>query len=35
VTRSEADMETLYLRPDAFRGEWNHSLLPRQRLLPD
>jgi hypothetical protein len=26
---SDADMETLYLRPDAFHGEWNCSLLPR------
>ena len=29
---SDAEMETLYLRPDAFHGEWNYSLLPRQRL---
>jgi hypothetical protein len=35
VSVSDADMETLYLRPDAFHGEWNYSLLPRQRLLPD
>jgi transposase len=34
-TVSDADMDTLYLRPDAFHGEWNYSLLPRQRLLPD
>jgi transposase len=34
VTVSDAAMETLYLRPDAFHGEWNYSLLPRQRLLP-
>ena len=32
---SDADMQTLYLRPDAFHGEWNYSLLPRQRLLHD
>jgi hypothetical protein len=25
-------MDTLHLRPDAFHGEWNYSLLPRQRL---
>ena len=29
---SDADMETLYLRRDDFHGEWNYSLLPRQRL---
>ena len=29
---SDADMETLYLRPDAFHGEWNYSLLPRLML---
>jgi hypothetical protein len=29
---SDADMDTLHLRPDAFHGEWNYSLLPRQRL---
>ena len=32
VTVTDADMETLYLRPDTFHGEWNYSLLPRQRL---
>jgi Rhodopirellula transposase. len=32
-TVSDADMDTLHLRPDAFHGEWNYSLLPRQRLL--
>jgi hypothetical protein len=32
VTVSDAEMESLYLRPDAFHGEWNYSLLPRQRL---
>jgi transposase len=30
----DAEMETLYLRPEAFHGEWNYSLLPRQRLFP-
>jgi hypothetical protein len=36
VSVSDADMATLYLRPDAFHGEWNYSLLPRQRLpLPE
>jgi transposase len=29
---TDADMETLYLRRDDFHGEWNYSLLPRQRL---
>ena len=29
---SDADMATLYLRQDAFHGDWNYSLLPRQRL---
>ncbi len=29
---SDADMKTLYLRPDAFHGEWNYSLLPRLML---
>ena len=32
---TDAEMETLYLRPDAFHGEWNYALLPRQRLLND
>jgi len=31
-TVSDADMGTLYLRPDAFHGEWNYSLLPRLML---
>jgi hypothetical protein len=30
---SDAEMGTLYLRTDLFHGEWNYSLLPRQRLL--
>jgi hypothetical protein len=25
-------MATLYLRRDAFHGDWNYSLLPRERL---
>ena len=29
---SDAEMETLYLQRDAFHGEWNYTLLPRQRL---
>jgi hypothetical protein len=32
VTVGEAEMETLHLRPEAFHGEWNYTLLPRQRL---
>ncbi len=28
----DADMDTLHLRPDAFHGEWNYSLLPRLML---
>ena len=32
VSVSDAEMETLYLRTDPFHGEWNYSLLPRQRL---
>ena len=31
-TVSDADMDTLYLRPDAFHGEWNYSLLPHLML---
>ena len=29
---SDADMEMLYIRRDDFHGDWNYSLLPRQRL---
>ncbi len=32
VRVSDAEMETLYLRPDAFHGEWNYTLLPRLML---
>jgi transposase len=32
VSVSDADMETLNLRPDTFHGEWNYSLLPRLKL---
>jgi hypothetical protein len=31
-TVSDADMDTLYLQPDAFHGEWNYALLPRLML---
>ena len=33
LTVSDAEMETLHLRTEAFHGEWNYSLLPRERLL--
>ena len=33
-TVSDADMDTLHFRPDAFHGEWNYSLLPRL-MLPE
>jgi len=29
---SDAEMRSLHLRRDDFHGEWNYSLLPRQRL---
>jgi hypothetical protein len=32
VAVSDKEMETLHLRKEAFHGEWNYSLLPRQRL---
>ncbi len=35
VSVSDADMATLYLRQDAFHGEWNYSLLPRLMLPQD
>jgi Rhodopirellula transposase DDE domain len=31
---SDAEVETLNLRRDAFHGDWNYSLLPRPPLLP-
>ena len=33
LTVSDAEMETLHLRREDFHGEWNYSLLPRERLL--
>jgi len=33
LTVSDAEMETLNLRRDAFHGEWNYSLQPRPALL--
>ena len=30
---SDAELEAIYLRRDAFHGEWNYSLLPRARQL--
>jgi transposase len=32
-TVSDDQLDTLHLRPDAFHGEWNYSLLPRLGLL--
>jgi hypothetical protein len=32
VKVSDADMETLYLQRDAFHGEWNYTLIPRERF---
>jgi len=32
VKVGDVEMKTLYHQPDAFHGEWNYSLLPRQRL---
>ncbi len=32
VKVGDAEMERLYHQPDSFHGEWNYSLLPRQRL---
>lgn len=31
-TVSDADMDTIHLRPAAFHGEWNYSFLPRLTL---
>jgi hypothetical protein len=33
TTVSNGDIETLHLQRDAFHGEWNYSLLPRQQLI--
>lgn len=30
---TDAEMESLYLRRDAFHGEWNYTLIPRERLM--
>ncbi len=32
-TVSDDELSTLHLRPDAFHGDWNYSLLPRLGLL--
>ena len=32
VKVGDAEMETLHHQKDGFHGEWNYSLLPRQRL---
>jgi hypothetical protein len=32
ISVSDADMKTLYLKTDAFHGEWNHTLRPRLTL---
>jgi transposase len=32
VKVGDAEMETLYLQRDAFHGDWNYTLIPRQRL---
>ena len=32
VKVGDAEMKTLSHQPDTFHGEWNYSLLPRQRL---
>jgi hypothetical protein len=34
-TVPDADMATLYLRPDDFHGEWNYTLLTRLMLLQE
>jgi transposase len=36
ITVTDAEMEALHIRTEAFHGEWNYSLLPRPRLItPD
>jgi hypothetical protein len=32
VSVSDAEMQTLLIRPDAFHGEWNYTIFPRLRL---
>lgn len=32
VKVGDAEMETLYIRRDAFHGDWNYTLIPRERL---
>jgi hypothetical protein len=32
VKVGDAEMEALYLQRDAFHGDWNYTLIPRQRL---
>lgn len=32
VRVSDADMATLYLQRDTFHGDWNYTLIPRERL---
>ena len=32
VKVADAEMEALYLERDAFHGDWNYTLIPRQRL---
>ncbi len=32
VKVGDAEMETLYLQRDAFHGDWNYTLIPRERL---
>ena len=32
VKVADAEMEALYLERDAFHGDWNYTLIPRERL---
>ena len=32
VSASDAEMRSLHIKPDAFHGEWNYTVLPRLRL---
>jgi transposase len=34
ITVRDGEMDALHLRPEAFHGEWNYSLLPRPQLIP-